>query len=100
MSLTTKIRAHLTRRRAVRAGGRDRHDRGGGDGDFVEIVARRPGFTLKGFVERRYLCASGERAQFAKTSRYSVRIVNSLAGGPALEDTDYPYAVRADGGAR
>lgn len=50
-------------------------------GRFAHIVARRPEHTTRGWLERRYLCAKGERAEFAKTSRYSVRIVNSLAGG-------------------
>jgi hypothetical protein len=49
---------------------------------FVQIVARRPrNHTIRGWVPARYLCAEGQRAQFAKTSRYSVRIVNSRAGG-------------------
>lgn len=55
-----------------------RHSR---SGRFAHIVARRPGHTTRGWLERRYLCAKGERAEFAKTSRYSVRIVNSRAGG-------------------
>ncbi len=50
-------------------------------GRFAHIVARRPRFTTRGWIERRYLCAKGTRAEFAKTSRYSVRIVNSPAGG-------------------
>lgn len=50
-------------------------------GGFAHIVARRPMHTTRGWIPRRYLCPKGERAEFAKTSRYSVRIVNSLAGG-------------------
>lgn len=50
-------------------------------GRFAQIVADRPMYTTRGWIPRRYLCAKGERAEFAKTSRYSVRIVNSLAGG-------------------
>lgn len=48
---------------------------------FAHIVAPRPGFTVRGWVERTYLCAQGKRAEFARTSRYSVRIVNSPASG-------------------
>jgi len=55
-----------------------RYSRSGG---YAQIVARRPGFTVRGWVPVRYLCAEGRSAEFAKTSRYSVRIVNSLAGG-------------------
>lgn len=47
----------------------------------AQIVAPRPGFTVRGWVPVKYLCAEGRSAQFAKTSRYSVRIVNSPAGG-------------------
>lgn len=50
-------------------------------GGYVYIVGRRPDFTVKGWLPARYLCAAGKRAEFAKTERYSVRIVNSLAGG-------------------
>ncbi|HVF79495.1 MAG TPA: hypothetical protein VNA28_14460 [Solirubrobacteraceae bacterium] len=50
-------------------------------GRFAHIVAHRPMYTTRGWVPRRYLCAKGKRAEFAKTSRYSVRIVNSPAGG-------------------
>lgn len=51
-------------------------------GRFAQVAARRPGeYTIRGWVPTRYLCAPGQRAEFAKTSRYSVRIVNSLAGG-------------------
>lgn len=53
-------------------------------GRFAHIVAPRPGFTARGWVERAYLCAKGKRAEFARTSRYSVRIVNSPAGGPGF----------------
>jgi hypothetical protein len=50
-------------------------------GGYALIVARRPTHTTRGWVPRKYLSAEGTRAEFAKTSRYSVRIVNSLAGG-------------------
>ncbi|HVF78959.1 MAG TPA: hypothetical protein VNA28_11740 [Solirubrobacteraceae bacterium] len=50
-------------------------------GRYVHIVAVRPRFTVKGWIDATYLCKQGQRAEFAKTSRYSVRIVNSLAGG-------------------
>lgn len=55
-----------------------RYSRSGG---YAQIVARRPGFTVRGWVPVRYMCAEGRSAEFAKTSRYSVRIVNSRAGG-------------------
>ena len=49
---------------------------------FAQIVAHRPrNYTIRGWVPTRYLCAPGQRAEFARTSRYSVRIVNSPAGG-------------------
>ncbi len=48
---------------------------------YAHVVAPRPGFTIRGWIKVAHLCAKGESAQFAKTSRYSVRIVNSLAGG-------------------
>jgi len=50
-------------------------------GAFARIEARRPGFTVKGWVPVRYLCAKGRTAEFAKTARYSVRVANSPAGG-------------------
>ena len=50
-------------------------------GGYVYVVGSRPRFIVKGWVPTRYLCAPGKRAEFAKTSRYSVRIVNSPAGG-------------------
>ena len=50
-------------------------------GRLAQIVAHRPrNYTIRGWVPTRYLCAPGQRAEFAKTSRYSVRIVNSPAG--------------------
>lgn len=49
---------------------------------FAQIVARRPrNYTIRGWLPARYLCGKGQRAQFARTTRYSVRIVNSPAGG-------------------
>jgi hypothetical protein len=48
---------------------------------FAHVVGPRPGFTIRGWIDVAHLCAKGTSAEFAKTSRYSVRIVNSLAGG-------------------
>ncbi len=48
---------------------------------FAHVVGPRPGFTIRGWIDVAHLCAKGKSAEFAKTARYSVRIVNSLAGG-------------------
>lgn len=50
-------------------------------GTWARVVVSRPKRTVRGWMPVAYLCAKGRRAEFAKTSRYSVRIVNSLAGG-------------------
>ena len=48
---------------------------------YARVVARRPGFTVRGWVPVAGLCAKGKSAEYAKTSRYSVKIANSPAGG-------------------
>lgn len=50
-------------------------------GKWVRALVRRPALTTRGWVKVADLCAGGRSAEFMKTSRYSVRIVNSPAGG-------------------
>lgn len=50
-------------------------------GKWVYTVVERPNHTTRGWVKVADLCAKGRSPEFMKTSRYSVRIVNSLAGG-------------------
>ena len=50
-------------------------------GRFAHVEAPKPGYTPRGWIEVSHLCARGKSAEFAKTSRYSVKIVNSRAGG-------------------
>ncbi len=50
-------------------------------GKWAYTVVSRPHLTTRGWVKVADLCARGRSAEFMKTSRYSVRIVNSPAGG-------------------
>lgn len=50
-------------------------------GKWAYTVVRRPKFTTRGWVKVAALCEKGQRAEFMKTSRYSVSITNSRAGG-------------------
>lgn len=50
-------------------------------GKWAHTVVRRPKFTTKGWVKVSDLCAKGEAPEWMRTSRYSVRIANSPAGG-------------------
>jgi hypothetical protein len=48
---------------------------------FAHVEGPRPGFTIRGWIDVANLCAKGTSALYVRTSRYSVRLVNSPAGG-------------------
>ncbi len=50
-------------------------------GDWAYVVFKRFDYTGKGWLLVSDLCARGRSAEFAKTSRYSVKIANSPVGG-------------------